>query len=67
RITAPVAGSAKITVVNTISQVVSEKQATIYAGTNNLQLDVKDLLTGVYSVMIESNNGTIVKKLTINK
>lgn len=67
RITAPVAGSAKITVVNTIGQVVSEKQATIYAGTNNLQLDVKDLLTGVYSVMIESNNGTIVKKLTINK
>lgn len=67
RVAAPKAGNVKITVVNIIGQTLIEKQAGVSAGANIITLDVKDFATGVYSVIVESENGVVVNKLNINK
>jgi len=61
------AGAAKITVINTLGQVVFVKDLTLAEGTSTFQLDVKDYAAGVYSVLIDSKNGSMVKKLTVTR
>lgn len=53
--------------INTLGQVVMEKQLNLVAGTNNSVIDMSSFSTGVYSVIVESNAGTTVKKLNITK
>ncbi len=66
-ITTTQAGTAKVSVINTLGQVVMEKQLNLVAGTNNSIIDMSSFSTGVYSVLVESNNGVTVKKLNLTK
>jgi len=61
------AGFAKVTLVNTLGQVVSTKQVVLSAGTNVIQLDTKEYASGVYNVTIDSEMGSVTKKLTVTK
>ena len=61
------AGAAKISVVNTLGQVVYVKQINLAEGANTIALDLKEQAAGIYNVMIDSNNGSVVKKLTLTK
>ena len=68
KINAVNAGTSKVSVINTLGQVVFEKQLQVTEGSNTLQLDVKEYTNGIYYITVaDSNNGTIVKKLTVNK
>lgn len=67
RINVPAAGNATIKVVNAIGQLVSEKQASLNSGSNVVELNSKEFANGIYSVLIETANGTVVKTLSINK
>ncbi|PBQ31848.1 hypothetical protein CNR22_08725 [Sphingobacteriaceae bacterium] len=61
------AGSAKISVVNTLGQVVFAKETTLTEGANTVQLETKELAVGIYNVIIDSQNGSAVKKLNVIK
>lgn len=67
RIVTDVTGKQKISVVNTLGQVVYQKQMNLNAGSNNIVIDVRELAAGVYNVVVDSNNGSTVKKLTVTK
>jgi len=67
KINAATASNANIIVVNTLGQVVFSKQVELTAGVNTVQLDAKDFASGLYNVMVESQNGSMVKKLTVTK
>lgn len=60
-------GTAKITLVSVVGQLVYSKEVSLAAGENTIQIDAKDFAAGVYSVMVDSGNGTVVKKLTVTK
>ncbi len=60
-------GSAKLTVLNTLGQVVNSKVVNLTEGSNNIMLDLSGNANGVYSIMIDSNNGSQVKKITLSK
>jgi hypothetical protein len=60
-------GTAKITVVNSIGQLVYSKQANLNEGSNSLQIDLKDCKTGLHTIVIETNEGAVVKKLNVIK
>jgi hypothetical protein len=59
--------NAKITVMNTLGQVVYTKEVSLNEGTNTLQIDAKEYASGVYNVMVNTDNGSIVKKLNVTK
>jgi len=61
------AGKAGVSVINTLGQVVYKKQTDLTAGTNTLQIDVKEFASGLYNVVIDTENGSTVKKLTVSK
>lgn len=61
------AGAAKITVTNTLGQVVLVKNITLTEGSTTLELDMKEYAAGVYNVAIDSKSGSVVKKLTLTK
>ena len=67
KIDAVVAGNANVIVMNTLGQIVYSKQVELTLGVNTLQIDAKDFASGLYNVMVESNNGSMVKKLTVTK
>ena len=67
KVSAVVAGKANVTVINTLGQVVYNKQVDLNVGVNDFQIDAKDLASGLYNVMVESQNGSMVKKLTVTK
>jgi len=67
KITSPVSGNAVITVVNTLGQLVVKKNTVLNGGNNVVDLNVSELPSGIYSVNIESSNGTFSKKLTVSK
>ncbi len=66
-INATVAGKANVVVVNTLGQVVFSKQVDLNVGANTIQLDATQFANGLYNVMVESKNGSMVKKLTVTK
>ena len=61
------AGSAKITIINALGQMVYSNTASVQMGDNHMSIDVKDFANGVYNVMIDTKESSVVKKLTINK
>lgn len=61
------AGPATISLINALGQVVYVKQLRLTEGSNSLSLDLKDLAAGIYNVSLDSQSGTIVKKLSISK
>jgi len=60
-------GVAKIAVLNTIGQVVFEKQVNLNIGTTTSHVNVSNLAAGVYNVSIEANNSRVINKLTVTK
>ncbi len=67
KINSPVSGNAVITVVNTLGQVLAVKNTVLNGGSNVIEMNVSELPAGLYSVNVESNNGSVSKKLTVNK
>jgi hypothetical protein len=59
--------AAKISIVNVLGQTVYSQSANLNSGSNNVQLNVSEFAPGVYNVMIDSKNGTVVKKLNVTK
>lgn len=59
--------STSLKVVNTLGQVVINKNVTLNAGNNNIQIDAKQLASGIYYVSFDSAKGSMTKKLTITK
>lgn len=66
-ITSNKVSTAKLTVVNTIGQVVFEKQITLTNGTIGAHVDVSNLAAGIYNVTVDSENIHVVDKLTVTK
>lgn len=58
---------ASITVINALGQVVYKTGADLTAGNNVIAVDVKELATGVYNVVVESDNASVTRKLTVSK
>ncbi|MEI6020550.1 MAG: T9SS type A sorting domain-containing protein [Bacteroidota bacterium] len=67
QITSEKAGTAKVVVINTIGQVVFEKQVNVYAGTNTAYIDLSNFAAGVYNVSVDTENNHVVSKLTVTK
>lgn len=61
------ANDVKITIVNTLGQVVLNKQSSLNEGANIIQIDTRDLASGVYNVTVDAKAGSIVKKLNVTK
>ena len=61
------AGDVTITVMNSIGQTVNQKMLNLNTGDNNVTLDTRNLADGVYSVLVDTKNGSTVKKLTVSK
>ncbi len=56
-----------IKVLNNLGQVVIAKNVSLNAGSNTVNIDTKQLASGIYYVNYDSGNGTVTKKLTITK
>ncbi|MEI8136056.1 MAG: T9SS type A sorting domain-containing protein [Bacteroidota bacterium] len=67
KISSLVAGNANVILINTLGQIVLNKQVALNVGANTIQFDVKELANGLYNVVVETNNGTVSKKLTVSK
>ncbi len=57
----------KVTVTNSIGQLVYNKEHKLNAGSNNVSLDCKNLAAGIYIVTLQSENKNQTKKLIISK
>ena len=53
--------------MNALGQVVYKKQADLTAGTTTLQMDVKEFANGLYTVVVDTEHGSTVKKITVSK
>lgn len=58
-------GSAKIAVINAIGQLVFEKNTNLSVGGNTVEVDLSSLPSGVYSISVDANKNTSVKKLVV--
>lgn len=61
------ASDVTITLVNALGQTVNTKMHSLNSGDNTVSLDIKGLADGVYSVLVDTKNGSVVKKLTVSK
>lgn len=57
---------ATVSVVNVIGQVVYTSAVELDGGENTIQINAADFAAGVYNVVVNSKNGKVVKKLTVN-
>ena len=67
KINALSAGNANLSVVNALGQVVYSRSILLNVGINMVQVDVKEFSSGLYNVILESNNSTTSKKITVIK
>jgi len=58
---------ATVTIYNTLGQMVSSFDATLSYGINEINLDLSNLNSGIYNVVLNSESGSMVKKLNISK
>ncbi|GAA4347505.1 hypothetical protein GCM10023185_02630 [Hymenobacter saemangeumensis] len=56
-------GPVKVDVVNTLGQVVLQAKAPVRQGAVAETLDLSSLPTGIYSVRVHAQEGTVVKRL----
>lgn len=66
KIMATTSSTGNVTVVNVLGQVVYTKNVSLDAGVNVIKIDAANFASGVYNVIIESNNTKAVKKLSVN-
>ncbi|MES2133866.1 MAG: T9SS type A sorting domain-containing protein [Bacteroidota bacterium] len=56
-----------LSVLNNVGQIVYQTVASLQAGANTLHIDTKAFASGIYNVVVASENGTVVKKLSVVK
>jgi len=61
------ASDANVQVLNSIGQVVYHSERYLKQGENRLQIDASHFAMGVYSIVIQSEHGKVVKKLTVSE
>lgn len=59
--------NAKVTVMNIAGQIVLEKQISLVAGLNNSTFDLTSLSSGMYSVIVDTENSRTISKVSVNK
>jgi hypothetical protein len=59
--------SGTVVVYNNLGQVVKSVNVSLNFGVNEVSLNTADLATGVYNVVLSTDKGTMVKKLTVSK
>ncbi len=57
----------RINLINSLGQVIFEKNFNFSIGINNIQIDTKQYPEGIYNVVVESNSIKTTKKITIIK
>ena len=57
----------RINLINSVGQVIFEKNFNFSIGINNIQIETKQYPEGIYNVVLESNNTKTTKKITIIK
>jgi hypothetical protein len=67
KITTTNAQNSSVKVINNLGQVMITKNVSLNAGSNTVQIDTKQLASGIYYVSYDSGNGAVTKKLTITK
>jgi 3-deoxy-D-arabino-heptulosonate 7-phosphate (DAHP) synthase len=61
------ASKADVKVLNSIGQVVYVSTESLNQGENLIKLDASRFAHGVYSIVVESEHGKVVKKLTVTE
>ncbi len=56
-----------LSVVNNVGQLVYQNVSYLQSGSNTLNIDTKQFATGMYNIVLATDNGTIVKKLSVVK
>jgi hypothetical protein len=60
-------GNIQITIFDELGQVVYDNTETRAAGNNKEQLNLENLSAGIYSIRLQTNGGTTVKKMVVMK
>lgn len=66
RVETKASSAAVVSVVNVLGQVVYSTNLNLEAGMNTINIDAAEFASGVYNVVIGSNSGKTVKKLSVN-
>jgi PKD repeat protein len=61
------AQEANVKMINALGQIVSDNMFNTEAGFNQIELGTAELNNGLYNVMIETENGLVIRKLIIQK
>lgn len=56
-----------VTVLNNVGQIVHQSMVTLNAGSNKVNIDTKNLASGIYNVLVATENGSVTKKLSVTK
>jgi len=56
-----------ISILNTVGQVVFQSTNTLSLGANTVNIDTKNFASGIYNVIISTDNGATTKKLSVTK
>lgn len=56
-----------VTLLNNVGQVVYQSTVTLNAGSNKVNIDTKNLASGIYNVLVATENGSVTKKLSVTK
>jgi len=61
------ASEVAVTVVNNVGQIIYQTVSALQAGSNTVNIDTKAYAAGIYNVVVASENGSVVKKLSVVK
>lgn len=56
-----------VTVLNNVGQIVYQSMSTLNAGSNKVNIDTRNLASGIYNVLVATENGSVTKKLSVSK
>jgi hypothetical protein len=56
-----------VTVLNNVGQIVYQSASTLSAGSNKVNVDTRNLASGIYNVLVATENGSVTKKLSVTK
>ncbi len=56
-----------VTVLNNVGQIVYQSASTLSAGSNKVNIDTRNLASGIYNVLVATENGSVTKKLSVTK
>lgn len=56
-----------ITLLDNVGQIVYQSASTLSAGSNKVNIDTRNLASGIYNVLVATENGSVTKKLSVTK